>query len=128
MPWKVLYLFQIFSILSLCFSGKQEKKQAREIIPFGPFEIKITQIFKKKGFSKHGRLTSFRYHIMFSSVRTFSFNKISTNNARSLQKLDCKEEFMSDFNVTDLAVSKLKEYMEQNSIDSALRVALMQGG
>lgn len=35
---------------------------------------------------------------------------------------------MSDFNVTDLAVKKLKEYMEQNNIDSALRVALMQGG
>ena len=35
---------------------------------------------------------------------------------------------MSDFNVTDLAVDKLKEYMEQNKIDSALRIALMQGG
>ena len=35
---------------------------------------------------------------------------------------------MTDFNVTDLAVSKLKEYMEHNKIDSALRVALMQGG
>ncbi len=35
---------------------------------------------------------------------------------------------MSEFSVTDLAVEKLKEYMEQNNIDSALRVALMQGG
>ena len=35
---------------------------------------------------------------------------------------------MSDFTVTDIAVSKLKEYIEQNNIDSALRVALMQGG
>lgn len=35
---------------------------------------------------------------------------------------------MSDFNVTELAIDKLKEYMEQNNIDSALRVALMQGG
>jgi len=35
---------------------------------------------------------------------------------------------MSDFNVTELAVSKLKEYMGQNNIDSAIRVALMQGG
>ncbi len=35
---------------------------------------------------------------------------------------------MSEFNVTDLAVEKLKEYMQQNSIDSALRIALMQGG
>lgn len=35
---------------------------------------------------------------------------------------------MSDFNVTDLAINKLKEYMEQNKIDSALRIALMQGG
>ncbi len=36
--------------------------------------------------------------------------------------------YMSEFSVTDLAVEKLKEYMEQNNIDSALRVALMQGG
>lgn len=35
---------------------------------------------------------------------------------------------MSDFNATDLAVTKLKEYMSQNNISSALRVALMQGG
>ena len=35
---------------------------------------------------------------------------------------------MSDFKVTDLAINKLKEYMEQNKIDSALRIALMQGG
>lgn len=35
---------------------------------------------------------------------------------------------MSDFTVTDQAVQKLSEYLEQNSIDSALRVALMQGG
>ena len=32
------------------------------------------------------------------------------------------------FEVTDMAVSKLKEYLEQNNIDSAVRVALMQGG
>ena len=30
--------------------------------------------------------------------------------------------------VTELAISNLKSYMEQNNIDSALRVALMQGG
>lgn len=35
---------------------------------------------------------------------------------------------MSNFTVTDLAVQKLSEYLEQNSIDSALRIALMQGG
>lgn len=35
---------------------------------------------------------------------------------------------MADFLVTDMAVSKLKEYMGQNNIESALRVALMQGG
>ena len=35
---------------------------------------------------------------------------------------------MSDFNVSDLAVVKLKEYMDQNNIDSALRVTIMQGG
>lgn len=35
---------------------------------------------------------------------------------------------MSDFTVTDIAVTKLKEYMQANNIDSALRIALMQGG
>ena len=35
---------------------------------------------------------------------------------------------MSDFSVTDLAIDKLKEYMVQNNIDSALRISLMQGG
>ncbi|MFT5730403.1 MAG: Fe-S cluster assembly iron-binding protein IscA [Desulforhopalus sp.] len=35
---------------------------------------------------------------------------------------------MSDFTVTDIAVTKLKEYMQANKIDSALRIALMQGG
>jgi hypothetical protein len=35
---------------------------------------------------------------------------------------------MSEFTVTDQAVKKLAEYLEQNSIDSALRIALMQGG
>lgn len=39
-----------------------------------------------------------------------------------------KENLMSEFTVTDLAVDKLKEYLAQNNIDSALRVALMQGG
>ncbi len=32
------------------------------------------------------------------------------------------------FEVSELAVSKLKEYTAQNSIDSAIRVALMEGG
>ena len=32
------------------------------------------------------------------------------------------------FEVTDLAIKNLKAYMEQNSIDSAIRIALMQGG
>lgn len=35
---------------------------------------------------------------------------------------------MSDFTVTDIAVTKLKEYMQANKIESALRIALMQGG
>jgi hypothetical protein len=39
-----------------------------------------------------------------------------------------RRQFMSDFTVTDLAVTKLKEYMQANNIDSALRIALMQGG
>ena len=30
--------------------------------------------------------------------------------------------------VTAMAITKLKEYMEQNKIDSAIRIALMQGG
>jgi Fe-S cluster assembly iron-binding protein IscA len=30
--------------------------------------------------------------------------------------------------VTELAITNLKSYMEQNNVDSALRVALMQGG
>jgi Fe-S cluster assembly iron-binding protein IscA len=30
--------------------------------------------------------------------------------------------------VTELATQNLKSYMEQNSIDSALRVAIMGGG
>lgn len=30
--------------------------------------------------------------------------------------------------VTELAINNLKTYMEQNNVDSALRVALMQGG
>ena len=30
--------------------------------------------------------------------------------------------------VTDLAITKLKDYLEQNNIDSAIRVTIMQGG
>lgn len=32
------------------------------------------------------------------------------------------------FEATELAVANLKTYMAQNKIDSAIRVALMQGG
>lgn len=32
------------------------------------------------------------------------------------------------FEVTETAVENLKVYLSQNSIDSAVRVALMQGG
>ena len=32
------------------------------------------------------------------------------------------------FEVTESALKNLKSYMEQNSIDSAVRIALMQGG
>jgi hypothetical protein len=42
-------------------------------------------------------------------------------------KTQQQEDYMS-FTVTDLAVTKLKEYLSQNNIESALRVALMQGG
>ncbi len=30
--------------------------------------------------------------------------------------------------ITDLAVKNLKAYMEENKVDSSVRVALMQGG
>ena len=30
--------------------------------------------------------------------------------------------------VTDLAAQNIKNYLDQNNIDSAIRVALMQGG
>jgi Fe-S cluster assembly iron-binding protein IscA len=30
--------------------------------------------------------------------------------------------------VTELAIQNLKAYMQENKIDSALRIALMQGG
>jgi len=32
------------------------------------------------------------------------------------------------FEVTSTAVANLKEYLSQNNIDSAVRIALMQGG
>jgi Fe-S cluster assembly iron-binding protein IscA len=32
------------------------------------------------------------------------------------------------FEVTELATENLKSYLEQNNIDSALRVAIMSGG
>jgi len=49
-------------------------------------------------------------------------------NRRRRKKQFLRRSFMSDLNVTDLAVTKLKEYMQANNIESALRVALMQGG
>lgn len=30
--------------------------------------------------------------------------------------------------ITDTAIENLKSYLEQNSIDSAIRIAMMQGG
>jgi hypothetical protein len=32
------------------------------------------------------------------------------------------------FEVTDVAIKNLKAYLDQNDIDSAIRIALMQGG
>ncbi len=32
------------------------------------------------------------------------------------------------FEVTDSAITNLKTYLSQNNIDSAVRIALMQGG
>ena len=37
-----------------------------------------------------------------------------------------QEEVM--FEVTESAINNLKSYLEQNNIDSAVRIALMQGG
>ena len=54
---------------------------------------------------------------------------ISCNSREGVKHFNfCGGVFMSDLNVTDLAVAKLKEYMQANNIDSALRVALMSGG
>jgi hypothetical protein len=62
----------------------------------------------------------------------------AVENASSVSSTEIQEKlisnfflggvFMSELNVTDLAVAKLKEYMQANNIVSALRVALMQGG
>ena len=30
--------------------------------------------------------------------------------------------------ITDMAIENLKSYLEQNNIDSAIRIAMMQGG
>jgi iron-sulfur cluster assembly protein len=49
-------------------------------------------------------------------------------NATGINILNSREKFMPDFDVTARAVTKLKEYMEQNNVNSALRIAMMQGG
>jgi hypothetical protein len=50
------------------------------------------------------------------------------HKSRNTTNTTTRRSLMSEFTVTDLAVDKLKEYLAQNNIDSALRVALMQGG
>jgi hypothetical protein len=63
------------------------------------------------------------------SVRLTNINKRQTNQGFFFVTFFILQEvFMSDFTVTDQAVVKLKEYLEQNNISSALRIALMQGG
>jgi hypothetical protein len=55
-------------------------------------------------------------------------NILCIGRRRRARNKTSRRSFMSDLNVTDLAVAKLKEYMQANNIESALRVALMQGG
>jgi hypothetical protein len=43
-------------------------------------------------------------------------------------RLNNRQGVLVMFEVTELATENLKTYMEQNKIDSALRVALMSGG
>lgn len=64
-------------------------------------------------------------------VTTYSYapqRKADASLEGLFRKKKTRRRFMSDFTVTDLAVTKLKEYMQANNIDSALRIALMQGG
>jgi hypothetical protein len=74
-------------------------------------------------------LTSHRDLLILSGNRNnFFYRKFNPKKFNVMFAALRRGGIMSDFSVTDLAVSKLKEYMEQNNIDSALRVALMQGG
>ncbi len=77
------------------------------------------------------------YDIIFANDKKYNLLSRShyyndywqTNKGSSFDTfLFLQEVFMSDFTVTDQAVEKLKEYLEQNNISSALRIALMQGG
>jgi hypothetical protein len=74
-------------------------------------------------------LTSEKEHLILSAYRNSFYHEVQPETVQWLKTGPLRRGgIMSDFNVTDLAVKKLKEYMEQNNIDSALRVALMQGG
>lgn len=66
------------------------------------------------------------------TIMVYINDSASLGNCVEKEKM-CKKQIlrrgsMSELNVTDLAVTKLQEYMQANNIESALRVALMQGG
>ena len=67
-------------------------------------------------------------HLMVST-NSYALRQSADANVEELfSKKKTRRRFMSDFTVTELAVTKLKEYMQANNISSALRIALMQGG
>ena len=67
------------------------------------------------------------HSLTYSSI-IFIFQEIQFSNKYYF--LDIIFIFMEDvmFEVTSTAVENLKAYLSQNNIDSAVRIALMQGG
>ena len=68
--------------------------------------------------------------LQFSTGQPFTVEPnffVWPGNTRTLILIN-KQGVLVMFEVTDLATQNLKSYMEQNKIDSALRVALMSGG
>ena len=74
------------------------------------------------------QLTSLAVHLTFYVSCSNNSQKLNPQTQTIPYPYSTGGYSMSEFDVTTLAVEKLKEYMEQNNIDSALRVALMQGG
>jgi hypothetical protein len=48
--------------------------------------------------------------------------------SKQTSRLNNRQGVLVMFEVTELATQNLKTYMEQNNIDSALRISLMSGG